>query len=123
MVMIIWAKATIIIDGTMAFARQTKKSGTERTTASATLMMDMRAKPPRWRVPLRMASSPPMMAVMATTGERRRKCSVCLPQPKVYLLSKGLSKAHASMPNKAVMALHALTVCTVWLVVCSSSWA
>jgi len=58
------------------------------------------------RAPLRMAVSPPVMAVRATTGERNTKCRVWSPHANVHSLSSGLSTTQSSMPSKAVKRLH-----------------
>ena len=71
-----------------------------------TLYTEILARLFNCRSPFRMATSPPVTAIIATTGERKMKGKVWSPQLKVHRLSSGLNTTHSTMPNKAVRKAH-----------------
>lgn len=88
--------------------------GIETNKDTTTRYICITAKARRRREAFSMAVSPPVIAIIATAGARRRKWRVWSPQENVQSLSNGPTTIQTNIPSRAVIRHHARTTLIKW---------
>ena len=95
-------------------------TGTDITSDAKTVSICISARWRSLRAPFSMAVSPPVTAIIATTGARAIISAVCPPPSNTQRSNAGAAAMHTAAPSSAVTMLHALTVATKELMRLSS---